>query len=82
MSDKKKFEIYMPKLGLSPNRGTIVKWLKNDGDFINKGEKLLEVESDKAIVEVEANHSGILEIIKDNNDGELEIGTVIGRLIE
>ena len=56
-------EVKMPKTGLTMEEGTIVRWLKSEGQSVAKGEVLLEIESDKATLEVECEHSGILEKI-------------------
>ena len=71
-------EIVMPQLSLSMDNGQIVSWLKQNGDKINSGEILLEVESDKATVEVEAVETGILQIVLGPQDGEIPVGAVIG----
>lgn len=52
--------ITMPKLGFDMAEGTLVRWLKTEGDMVNKGEVLAEIETDKATVEVESNFSGVL----------------------
>ncbi len=57
-------EVKMPKTGLTMEEGTIVRWLKSEGQPVAKGEVLLEIESDKATLEVECEYSGILEKIK------------------
>ncbi|MDR3573509.1 MAG: dihydrolipoamide acetyltransferase family protein [Anaerolineaceae bacterium] len=71
-------EIVMPQLSLSMDNGQIVSWLKHNGDKITSGDILLEVESDKATVEVEAVESGILQIVLGPTDGEIPVGAVIG----
>jgi pyruvate dehydrogenase E2 component (dihydrolipoamide acetyltransferase) len=53
-------EVIMPKLGLTMEEGTIVRWLKSEGDEIAEGEPLLEVETDKVQMDVEAPASGTL----------------------
>ncbi len=53
-------EFTMPKLGHLMEEGTVVCWKKAVGDTIEKGETLLEVEMDKANVEVESNLTGTL----------------------
>jgi len=53
-------EVIMPKLGSIMQEATIVKWLKNEGDKILKGEPLLEISTDKIITEIIAPASGIL----------------------
>ena len=52
--------INMPKLGFDMAEGTLVRWLKKEGETINKGEVLAEIETDKATVEVESGISGVL----------------------
>jgi len=71
-------EIIMPKLGLSMEKGVIIQWLKNPGDKVEKGEPLLEVEADKANLEVEAYHSGYLIGILKEAGEELPINTIVG----
>ena len=70
-------EIVMPQLSLSMDKGQISRWLKQTGDKINIGDILLEVESDKATVEVEAIESGILHIVLGPDSGEVPVGAVI-----
>jgi len=55
--------IIMPKLGFDMDKGTIVKWIKKEGDFIKEQEVIFEIETDKTIMEVEAQTSGILRKI-------------------
>jgi pyruvate/2-oxoglutarate dehydrogenase complex dihydrolipoamide acyltransferase (E2) component len=57
------FEVQMPQAGQSMEEGTIVRWLKNEGDKVQAKDILFEVETDKAVVEVEAGHDGILRKI-------------------
>lgn len=52
--------IAMPKLGFDMAEGTLVRWVKNEGDQINKGDVLAEIETDKATVEVESSASGLV----------------------
>jgi pyruvate dehydrogenase E2 component (dihydrolipoamide acetyltransferase) len=53
-------EVVLPKLGLTQDEGTIVRWLKAEGSRVVKGEPLFEVLTDKATIEVEAPASGVL----------------------
>lgn len=53
-------EVIMPKLGLTMDEGTIVRWVKKEGDPITKGEILFEVDTDKAVNEVESFFTGTL----------------------
>ena len=53
-------EITMPKFGQTMTEGTIVSWEKQVGEQINKGDVFLKIESDKAVLDVESEHSGVL----------------------
>jgi pyruvate dehydrogenase E2 component (dihydrolipoamide acetyltransferase) len=75
-------EIVMPQLGLSMDTGRILRWLCVSGDFVRKGEALLEVESDKATIEVEAAATGTIHIVEGLTDRDLPVGTVIGYLLD
>jgi len=55
--------IIMPKLGFDMDRGTIVKWVKKEGDFIKEQEVIFEIETDKTVMEVEAQIPGVLRKI-------------------
>jgi pyruvate dehydrogenase E2 component (dihydrolipoamide acetyltransferase) len=52
--------VIMPKFEMAQETGTVARWLKNEGDTVAKGEPLLEVETDKVTMEVEAPAAGIL----------------------
>jgi len=49
-----------PKLGFDMAEGTLVRWVKAEGDSVEKGEVIAEIETDKATVEVESNFSGVM----------------------
>jgi len=55
--------IIMPKLGFNMDKGTLLKWRKKEGDLIKEQEALFEIETDKTVMEVEAQTSGILRKI-------------------
>ena len=55
--------IIMPKLGFNMDKGTLLKWRKKEGDFVKEQEVLFEIETDKTVMEVEAQTSGILRKI-------------------
>ena len=57
------FRVIMPPLGDSSDEATVLKWLKAEGDSVQKGEQLLEIETDKATVELEALDTGTLRRI-------------------
>src|ERR671937_1140614 len=69
-------EIKLPRLGQGMESGTIVKWLKTEGDKVEKGEPLYELDTDKVTQEVEADASGVLLKIAVQ-EGEVEVGRTI-----
>ncbi|MCU0495753.1 MAG: 2-oxo acid dehydrogenase subunit E2 [Anaerolineae bacterium] len=62
--------------------GTLLNWLKNQGDSVNKGDIIAEIEADKATVEVEAPTSGVIASVSAKPGDELKEGTVIGTIGE
>jgi len=52
--------ISMPKLGFDMQEGVLIRWVKNEGENVNKGDVLAEIETDKATVEVESSASGVV----------------------
>tara|TARA_Y100001936_G_scaffold2240_1_gene2171 strand:+ start:6361 stop:7596 length:1236 start_codon:yes stop_codon:yes gene_type:complete len=64
-------------MGADMTEGTIVKWLFNEGDDVNKGDKIAEVETDKTVVEMEAYSSGKLRKILIPEGTMVSVGTVI-----
>ncbi len=74
-------EVLMPRLSDSMEEGTIVRWLKRDGEVVAVGEPLAEVETDKATVTFDADAGGALQILV--REGEtVPIGGVIARIGE
>jgi pyruvate dehydrogenase E2 component (dihydrolipoamide acetyltransferase) len=69
-------EVKLPRLGQGMESGTIVKWLKAEGDDVEKGEPLYELDTDKVTQEVEAEASGVLLKITVA-EGEADVGTTI-----
>jgi pyruvate dehydrogenase E2 component (dihydrolipoamide acetyltransferase) len=69
-------EIKLPRLGQGMESGTIVKWLKSEGEAVEKGEPLYELDTDKVTQEVEADASGVLLKIAVP-EGEVEVGRTI-----
>ena len=70
-------EITMPSMGADMTEGTIVKWLKNEGDKISKGDKLAEIETDKTVVEMEAYNEGFLRKITSSEGSIVKVGKII-----
>src|SRR5438309_2406597 len=69
-------EVKLPRLGQGMESGTIVKWLKAEGDTVEKGEPLYELDTDKVTQEVEADASGVLLKIAIAS-GEVDVGRTI-----
>lgn len=69
-------------LGLTMSEGSIHQWLKNEGDTVRKGEPLFEVETDKAIMEVEAPEDGTLAKILVQPDCLIAVGEVVGLITQ
>ena len=69
-------EVKLPRLGQGMESGTIVKWLKSEGDAVEKGEALYELDTDKVTQEVEAEASGVLIKIAVS-EGEVPVGETI-----
>jgi pyruvate dehydrogenase E2 component (dihydrolipoamide acetyltransferase) len=71
-------EIYMPQLGMVQSEGTVVKWLKNVGDPVTKGEPVAVIETDKANYDLESPADGILTRIVVPAGNTVEVGTTLG----
>src|SRR5216684_1787467 len=69
-------EVKLPRLGQGMESGTIVKWLKSEGDKVEKGEPLYELDTEKVTQEVEAEAGGVLLRIAVS-EGEVPVGTTI-----
>ena len=71
----------MPALEMAQETGKIVSWVKKEGDTVSKGEILLEVETDKAVVEIEAQADGVLAGVKSHEGDVVPVGTTIAWLV-
>lgn len=69
--------VILPALGMSQDSGKIVHWLKTEGQAVEKGEPLFEVETDKVTVEVEAPASGVLARVSAAAGDDVPVGQVI-----
>ncbi|HVL95836.1 MAG TPA: dihydrolipoamide acetyltransferase family protein [Solirubrobacteraceae bacterium] len=74
-------DVRMPRLSDSMEEGTILKWLKADGDEVRPGDELVEIETDKANMTYEAEAGGVLAIAASEGD-TLPVGELIARLGE
>ncbi|PLC50623.1 branched-chain alpha-keto acid dehydrogenase subunit E2 [Pollutimonas subterranea] len=74
-------QVLMPGVGAGTSHGKIIQWLKQKGDKVSAGDILAEVETDKAVIEVEAFDEGVLqEIVVEAGDVEVATGEVIAVL--
>lgn len=73
--------VVMPALEMAQETGKIISWLKKEGDAINKGEPLLEIETDKAVVEVEATADGVLAGVKSQEGDVVPVGVTIAWIV-
>ena len=71
-------DVIMPALGMNQITGKIITWLKSKGDSVRVGEPVMEIETDKAIVEVEAQASGVLTEVRYPAGSEVPVGHVVG----
>ena len=71
------FELKLPQLAAEMEYGTVVRWLKSEGDSISEGEPLVEVEAEKANHELEAPVSGRLESIVAQEGDEIKVDAVM-----
>jgi len=74
-------QVILPALGIAQETGIIVRWLKAEGQEIAKGEPLVEIETDKATVEIEAPASGVLANVTGTVGVEIPVGQVIASII-
>ncbi len=62
-------DVYMPMLGMNQETGTLLRWLKREGETVTQGEPLMEVATDKTDMEIEAPASGILRNVTAQRGG-------------
>jgi 2-oxoglutarate dehydrogenase E2 component (dihydrolipoamide succinyltransferase) len=73
------FEVQIPPLGESVTEGTISRWAKKDGDPVRADEVLLELETDKAGMEIAAERAGVLRILKPEG-ATVNVGDIVARI--
>ncbi len=74
-------EIVMPRLSDTMEEGTILRWLKRDGEHVRRGEELVEIETDKAAMVYESDQEGALQILAQEGD-TLAVGATIAQVGE
>ncbi|MDK1031999.1 MAG: biotin/lipoyl-containing protein, partial [Planctomycetia bacterium] len=71
------YDVTMPKLSDSMEVGRIIRWLVKEGDEVHEADVLAEVESDKAVMELECFCEGIVKEILHGDNAEVPVGQVI-----
>ena len=74
-------EIVMPRLSDTMEEGTVLRWLKRDGEHVRRGEELVEIETDKAAMVYESDQEGALRIVAQEGD-TLAVGATIAHVGE
>ena len=74
-------EVIMPKVDMVMETGTLIEWLKKEGEHVNKGEPLFVIETDKAAIEVEATADGILAGVKANKGDVIPVSEIIAYIL-
>ncbi|MGD1022802.1 MAG: dihydrolipoamide acetyltransferase family protein [Candidatus Sulfotelmatobacter sp.] len=75
------FSVVMPALEMAQETGKLIAWRKQEGDRVTKGEPLLEIETDKAVMEVEAPADGILAGITGQVGTDIQVGKTIAWIV-
>ena len=76
------YKIVMPQLGLTMEEGSVTSWLKQPGEFVEKGEALFTVETDKIEMEVESMGKGYLGAIQVKTGLKVAVGTLLAELTD
>lgn len=74
-------DVIMPALGMAQDTGKIVRWLKAEGDVVTKGEPLMEVETDKVTVEIEAPADGTLGGLRAGEGEDVPVGHAVAVIL-
>src|SRR5580692_696877 len=75
------FSVVMPALEMAQETGKLIAWRKQEGDHVTKGEPLLDIETDKAVMEVEAPADGILAGISAAAGADIPVGQTIAWIV-
>jgi len=70
-------EVIMPKMGDAMEEGTLLKWLKSEGDSVEEGEPIAEIETDKVTLELEAENAGTLAQLRAGEGDSVPVGEAI-----
>ena len=75
-------EVILPKVDMDMSTGTIAGWHKSEGEFVHEGEALFDIETDKAVMEVESPGTGTLAFVSVQTGDEVSVGHVVALLFE
>jgi len=75
-------EFLMPKLGEVMEEGTLIEWKKKEGDAVAKDESILEVETDKGVMEIESTATGVIEKILVQQGETVAVNTPLALIAE
>src|SRR5450432_2638579 len=73
--------VVMPALEMAQETGKLISWLKKEGESVAKGEPLLEIETDKAVMEIESPGEGVLAGVKVQPGAEVPVGQTIAWIV-
>src|ERR1700692_1612108 len=73
--------VVMPALEMAQETGKLISWLKKEGESVAKGEPLLEIETDKAVMEIESPGDGVLAGVKIEAGAEVPVGRTIAWIV-
>ncbi|MGH3013364.1 MAG: lipoyl domain-containing protein, partial [Gaiellaceae bacterium] len=71
----------MPALGMAQETGRVLRWLKAEGEPVAKGEPLMEVETDKVTVEIEAPADGLLAGVRAGEGSDVPVGQAVALIL-
>ena len=72
--------VHMPKLSPEMESGVLCAWLKDEGDAVEVGDALFEIETDKVVNQIEASEDGVLDKQLFEEGDTVEVGTAVGLL--
>lgn len=74
-------EVIMPKMGDAMEEGTLVRWIVSEGDEVNEGDSLAEIETDKVTIELEAESSGTLHELRASEGDNVPVGDAVAVIL-
>ena len=73
-------EVVMPQMGADMTEGTLLRWLKEEGDSVERGDIIAEIETDKANIEIEAFEAGVFRKVLAQEGDIVQVGEVIAEI--